>query len=119
MVSNVKIATESGETSSMPVVHVALQQNSGQVYGGLVFGLIDAKGWYLDPPGRWGFVESLTHRVRNRLSPRIRSQMFGGAAYQIQLFASSEAELKLSELQEFLVPAIPRLRQVVLNGASK
>ncbi len=52
----------------------------------LVFSLFDAFGQPFDPPGDWGMLKSFLIRASNRLSNRIRANLFQGDAYQTQIF---------------------------------
>lgn len=54
--------------------------------GFLLFSLFDAMGNPQDPPTDWGFLKSLVTRLSNRLSHRIRTNLFQGEAYQTQVF---------------------------------
>ncbi len=87
--------------------------------GTIAFGLIDERSTVLEPPGKWDLFSSLYHRATNRLSPQIRAQIFGGAAFQFQcmLLADSvdAAAMDEEEMTALMSEALPFVRQIVLT----
>ncbi len=74
------------------LVQVEFQKPTGE-HGFLLFSHFDAFGEGLDVPARWGTLNSLFIRARNRLGHRIRATLFHGEAYQFQVFLGSFNEL--------------------------
>ncbi len=107
------------ESSGLSVVRSGMARGRDQ-QGLLLFALVDRSGWVLEAPGQWDLASSLYHRIRNRLSPRIRSSIFGAEAYQIQVFSSSvDVE---SELAEVFGTAIGRIQEklpIAMAGGSE
>ncbi|MFK7768010.1 MAG: exosortase U [Mariniblastus sp.] len=67
--------------------------------GYLLFSHFDAFGEGIEAPESWGTLNSFFIRARNRLSHRIRAQLFRGEAYQTQVFATSFTDFS-PELKE-------------------
>lgn len=82
---------EGSENSTAYGVLVLLRHPSGGI-ACLAFALVDRRTQVLEPPGKWDLVNSLYNRVKGRLSPSIRSKLFGGVAYQIQTLVLSRSE---------------------------
>ncbi|MEZ6138408.1 MAG: exosortase U, partial [Pirellulaceae bacterium] len=64
----------------------------------MLFAMLDRGGNALSPPQEWDMFSSLFHRIRNRLSPRVRASLFGAEAYQIQVFSAECDEQTLAGL---------------------
>ncbi|MEM7477158.1 MAG: exosortase U [Planctomycetota bacterium] len=71
-------------------------------HGYLLFSLVNHSGRFLEPPEKWDFWSNNKERLQNRLTPAVRSTLFGAAAYQIQLFVISSTPLSGPEQQEML-----------------
>ena len=54
----------------------------------------------MDAPENWGTLNSFLIRARNRMSHRIRAQLFQGEAYQIQVFLTSFNDLDENVIRE-------------------
>lgn len=83
------------------------------VEGTLLFLMVGQSGEQLAAPGEWDLVSSLYHRIKNRLSPRLRASVFEAEAYQIQAFSTSADE---NELQILLNEALRRVQKQLLSG---
>lgn len=68
--------------------------------GYLLFSHIDALGEGMEVPENWGTLNSFMIRAKNRLSHRIRAQLFRGEAYQIQVFLTSFNNLDQDIIKE-------------------
>ena len=94
--------------------------------GYLLFCFCDASGVPFDAPIEWDQFSSFFERAKNRLSYRIRSNLFRGQAYQIQVFSAfsnpvtdeHKAELRSQffEARKLLREALMRYRDADLNG---
>jgi exosortase len=69
-------------------VVVDLTKETGE-HGFLVFSHFDAFGDGFEAPRSWDFLTSITTRALNRLNHRVRSRLFRGEAYQVQVFVPS------------------------------
>ncbi|XZE20415.1 exosortase U [Pirellulaceae bacterium SH449] len=67
------------------------------VLGTLAFALVDARAETLEPPGEWDLINSLYNRIKGRLSPAIRTRLFGGVAFQVQTLITSKSPQDLSD----------------------
>lgn len=74
-----------------PFVRAEFQKPTGE-RGFLVFSLFDAFGEPLVPPDN-SFFGSLMVRIANRLSHRIRANLFQSEAYQTQVFVTSYGKI--------------------------
>ncbi len=81
---------ENGE--SWPYIEARFIKRTGET-GYLLFSHFDAFGRSVDAPDRWGSLNSLMIRARNRLSERIRANLFQGEIYQTQVFLRSYSKL--------------------------
>ncbi len=69
-------------------VEAEFSKNTGEK-SFLVFSLFDAFGEPCDPPEKWELIDFLLSRIRNRLSQRVRAQLFRGETFQTQAFVTS------------------------------
>jgi len=87
-------------------VEAEFEMDTGE-RGYLVFSLFDAFGKPFDPPGDWDFLKSFVIRASNRLSNRIRANLFQGDAYQTQIFLTRYGvipdEIKEEAVDRYLV----------------
>ena len=71
-----------------------------------VFSHFDAFGEPVEAPERWGSINSFFIRARNRLSRRVRANLFDGETYQTQVFLQSyngfDEEVKEEAKQRYL-----------------
>lgn len=83
-----------GEENEQPwsYVEATFKKKTGEK-GYLLFSHFDAFGDGISSPRDWGKLNSFVTRAKNRLSHRIRSQLFEGEAYQTQVFLTSFGEL--------------------------
>ena len=74
--------------------------------GYLLFSHFDAFGQPVAAPEQWGTINSFFVRARNRLSRRIRANLFDGETYQTQVFLQSyngfDDEVKEEAKQRYL-----------------
>ena len=95
-----KTATMIGDDSkSWSYIEAEFEKDTGE-QAFLVFSLFDAFGDGYDAPGTWDTLTYLSSRVKNRLSHRIRAQLFRGETYQTQAFVESFRELSDAEKTE-------------------
>lgn len=66
----------------------------------LVFSLFDAFGQPYDPPKEWATIDFYMSRIRNRLSQRVRAQLFRGETFQTQAFVSTFRELSDTQKEQ-------------------
>ena len=83
-------ADENGE--SWPYIEARFIKPTGET-GYLLFSHFDAFAQPVDAPERWGSLNSLVIRAQNRLSHRIRANLFQGEVYQTQVFLRSYSKL--------------------------
>ncbi len=76
-----------GETMEWTYIEVELQHPATLQRGFLLFCFCDGNGQPFDAPVEWDQLSSLFERAKNRLSYRIRSNLFRGQSYQIQVFS--------------------------------
>ena len=71
-----------------PLIAAEFEKSTGeQAY--LVFSHFNAFAEGMDAPRDWNTLNSFIIRARNRMTHRIRAQLFQGEAYQTQVFTSS------------------------------
>lgn len=80
------LATDPSKTWNY--IEAEFSKNTGE-RGYLVFSLFDAFGAPYDPPEKWETVDFFLSRLRNRLSQRIRAQLFRGETFQAQAFVAT------------------------------
>lgn len=78
----------------------------------LVFSLFDAFGLPYDPPAEWETIDFYLSRLRNRLSQRIRAQLFRGETFQTQAFVATFAEITDQQKQE-ITDRYLKLREIM------
>ena len=77
---------------------IARFQYTDGKYGYLWYSMCDRNGNFLSAPQAWNSLTAMKARIANRLTPSVRNNLFGSAAYQIQLFTSAVAPLEDNEL---------------------
>jgi exosortase len=82
-------------------VVVDLTKETGEC-GFLVFSHFDAFGEGFEAPRSWDLFTSLTNRALNRLNHRVRSRLFRGEAYQVQVFVPSYRPLDDQQKDEII-----------------
>ena len=87
------------ETKSWSYIEAEFEKDTGE-QGFLVFSLFDAFGDGYDAPGSWETLDYLASRLKNRLSHRVRAQLFRGETYQTQAFVESYRDLSDTEKKE-------------------
>lgn len=115
-----------GETVDWTFVEVELKHPVHLERAFLLFCFIDANGYPYEAPVVWDQLSSFVERVKNRLSFRIRSNLFRGEAYQLQMFTTftepvseeQKAELRSQffEARKLLREALIRYRDADLSG---
>lgn len=78
------------------------------VEGVLMFLMVGQTGELVAAPGDWDLFSSMFHRIKNRLSPRLRASVFEAEAYQIQVFSTQATE---SDLQQLLDQALAQIQR--------
>lgn len=73
-------------------IEAKFEKSTGEK-GYLLFSHFDAFGEGMNAPENWGTLNSFMIRAKNRMSHRIRAQLFQGEAYQIQVFLTSFNDL--------------------------
>ena len=69
-------------------------------HGFLLFSFTDANGQPIEAPIEWGNLRSFYERAKNRLFHSLRSSLFSGEAYQMQVFVPSQSALSPSRKEE-------------------
>jgi exosortase/archaeosortase family protein len=69
-------------------IEATFEKETGEK-GYLLFSHFDAEGEPVEAPARWGSINSFFIRARNRLSRRVRANLFDGETYQTQVFLQS------------------------------
>ncbi len=80
-------------------IEAKFEKNTGEK-GYLLFSHFDAVGEGMNAPENWGTLNSFLIRAKNRMSHRIRAQLFQGEAYQIQIFLTSFKDLDAEMIEE-------------------
>lgn len=76
----------------------------------LVFSLFDAFGEPYDPPAEWESIDFYVSRIKNRLSQRVRAQLFRGETFQTQAFVTTFTDLT-DEQKEAITARYLNLRE--------
>lgn len=87
------------EDSDWPMIECEMRKPTGE-YGYLLFCLCDHAGQPYDAPGDWGSFNSLMTRIGNRMSYRVRSRLFHGEGYQLQVFINTEGTELPNDIKE-------------------
>lgn len=97
--------------------------------GYLLFSHFDAFGNPVAAPEKWGTLNSLFIRARNRLSNRVRATLFDGAVYQTQVFLYSfndfddetkqEAQDRYLKVREIFRQRFVEKRAAESNGSAE
>ena len=87
------------ESQQWSYIEAEFEKETGE-QGYLVFSLFDVFGGAYDGPGSWDTIDYITSRVRNRLSQRIRAQLFRGETFQTQAFVETYRKLTEEEKNE-------------------
>jgi hypothetical protein len=86
-------------------IEVNLEKETGEK-GYLLFSHFDAFGEPVEAPERWGSINSFIIRARNRMSQRVRANLFDSATYQTQVFLQSyngfDEEVKEEVKEQYL-----------------
>ena len=82
--------------------------------GYLLFSHFDSFGKPVEAPVKWGSLNSLMIRARNRLSNRIRASLFDGEVYQTQVFLGSFNELD-DEIKAEVQDRYLEVREILRN----
>jgi exosortase len=80
-------------------IEAKFEKSTGEK-GYLLFSHFDAMGEGMNAPENWGTLNSFLVRAKNRMSHRIRAQLFQGEAYQIQVFLTSFNDLDEELIKE-------------------
>ncbi len=89
MVKRTRVTPETaGDEEPWPYIQAMFERDTGEK-GFLVFSLFNSFGDGVEAPRQYGNVEWFILAAQNRLSHRIRAQLYQGEAYQTQLFSTS------------------------------
>jgi hypothetical protein len=80
-------------------IEAKFEKNTGEK-GYLLFSHFDAFGEGMNAPENWGTLNSFLIRAKNRMSHRIRAQLFQGEAYQVQVFLTTFNDLDDEQIRE-------------------
>lgn len=94
------ITLESGETVKWTFVEIGLEHTDSLQHGWLMFCFCDSNGEPVEAPIEWDGLRSFFERAKNRLSYRIRSSLFRGQSYQMQVFVPSLKPLPDEQKEE-------------------
>lgn len=94
------ITMENGETVEWTYVELGLEHSESLQHGWLMFCFCDSNGEPVEAPIEWDSLRSFIERAKNRLSYRIRSNLFKGQSYQMQVFVSSLKPLNEEQKEE-------------------
>jgi exosortase len=94
------ITMENGETAEWTYVEVGLENTDSLQHGWLMFCFCDRNGEPVEAPIEWDGLRSFIERAKNRLSYRIRSNLFRGQSYQMQVFVPSLKPLNEEQKEE-------------------
>ena len=100
---------ENGE--SWPYIKAKFEKDTGEK-GYLVFSLFNSFGEGYNAPRQFGNWEWFYNAAINRMSHRVRAQLFQGETYQSQIFSTSFNEYD-EDLQDELVSTYLKLRSVL------
>lgn len=110
-----------GDEEPWPYIKASFKKDTGEK-GFLVFSLFNSFGGGFDAPRKYGDWEWFVYAAQNRLSHRVRAQLFQGETYQTQLFSTSfneyDDELK-AELISTHIQMRDRLRSQFLKKTAK
>ena len=84
------VTGEKGDDEDWPYIEATFERRGEKGY--LLFSHFDAFGKGMEAPASWGTINSFFIRARNRLSHRIRAQLFQGEAYQTQVFLTTYSD---------------------------
>lgn len=115
-----KLQLENGETIDWTYVEVGLRHSETSQRGWLMFGFCDESGIPFEAPVEWDDIRYLFEGIKNRLSSRIRSNLFRGQSYQIQVFlvsASDFDEPTKEEIRSQFFEARKHLREAIIKNA--
>lgn len=110
--NTISLHSKGGDSTAILGVRAGLAKDQP---GLLLFTMLRRDGTAIAAPEDWRLISSLFHRVKNRLSPRIRAGMFGAEAYQFQVFTQSASETELQDLMEVLLPQIQAMLGLIEN----
>ena len=85
------------ESKNWPYIEAEYEKETGE-QGFLIFSLFDVFGDGYDAPGDWDTLDYYAIHLKNRLSHRIRAQLFRGETYQTQAFV--ETYIKLTDAEK-------------------
>ena len=85
------------ESKDWSYIEAEFEEKTTGERGYLIFSLFDAFGDGYDAPGNWDTLEYFSNGIRNRLSQRIRAQLFRGETYQTQAFVRTYRQLTDAE----------------------
>jgi exosortase len=88
-----------GTDEEWPYIEAEFSKNTGEK-AFLVFSLFDVFGGAYDPPATWNSLDFYISRIRNRLSQRVRAQLFRGETFQSQAFVSTFNDLNDTQKQQ-------------------
>ena len=108
---------------SWPYVELDLEKPDDGHHAFVIFSHFNIDGIPYGAPEKWGGLEFLAHRVRNRLPHDTRQKLFSGEAYQSQLFFASGSKIDeptKNELRETYLWVREHLRvDFVKNAAAR
>lgn len=107
----VTLPSEDGTDEGWGYVQAEFTKNTGEK-AFLLFSLFDAFGEPYDPPKQWGTLEYFVSGIRNRMSQRIRAQLFRGETFQTQAFVATFAEITDEQKQE-ITDRYLKLREIM------
>ena len=85
------------ESKNWSYIEAEYEKETGE-QGFLIFSLFDVFGDGYDAPGDWDTLDYYAIHLKNRLSHRIRAQLFRGETYQTQAFV--ETYIKLTDAEK-------------------
>ncbi len=89
--------------------------------GFLLFCFVDAEGQPISAPIEWGKLRSFVERAKNRMFHSLRSTLFQGEAYQMQIFIQNPSELRQTtkeEIRSQFLQIRKELRESVIKYAA-
>ena len=92
-------ATSTADGQAWPYVEITFENDLGE-FGYLLFSFFDVEGQPFDAPEDWDTMTSLYYRIQNRLSSRLREQIFQSETYQAQVFVPATRPLGENELDK-------------------
>ncbi len=112
------LTTDSGETIDWTYIEVELENPATLQRGFLLFCFCDGNGEPFEAPLEWDGLRSFYERVKNRLSYRIRENLFRGQSYQIQVFSAFTNDVS-DEQKEELRNQFFEARKLIRKGLLK